>query len=166
MAAQATPALPEHRRLTLALLASLALHAALLARVASHGGWPDGAPPDAGAPAQQLKVSLQPAPPHAAALRTPPPGAAAGSPLLLAPIAAAYPEGALALGIAATVEVRALVDESGRVEQAEVVSASFADLFDRSALSAVRAARFVPATVDGRPAKSRYRAIIYFDLPG
>jgi len=170
-------------RLNLALLASIVLHAALLVSFTTQAGLRGGGRPVADRlPAQPLSVALrqlvpQPSPvpsqerPRVAADPVPAPstknlGASSsdGGPLPLTPIAAAYPEGALALGISAKVEVRALVDEAGRVEQASVVSATLADVFDRSAIAAVRATRFVPATAAGRPVKSNYRAVIFYDL--
>jgi len=176
---------PNNDRLNLALLASVALHAALLFSFATHAGLRSGGqPPSDSLPAQPLSVALRqlspqpdPVPPQelpprptnadpVPAPRAKDAGTAGGDagPLPLTPIAAAYPEGALGLGISAKVEVHALVDEAGRVEQANVVSATLADVFDRSALAAVRATRFVPATAAGRPVKSNYRAVIFYDL--
>jgi len=170
--------------LNLALLASLALHAALLLSFATHAGLRGGSQSlSDGLPTQPLSISLrqmmpQPEPVQPQALPSPAPNAADqvstpkpkdgagidGGPLPLTAIAATYPEGALAMGISAKVEVHALVDEAGRVEQANVVSATLADVFDRSALAAVRDTRFVPATAAGRPVKSNYRAVIFYDL--
>ena len=179
-------ALRASDRLNLALAASLAVHAVLLGSFATHAGLRGGGQPQADAPpAQALSVALRrEAPPQLESVQPqamlPPTPIAAGpvsspkaqhdaygadaGPLPMTPIAAAYPEGALGLGISAKVEVRAVVDETGRVEQANVVSATLADVFDRSALAAVRATRFVPATIAGRPAKSSYRAVIFYDL--
>lgn len=163
-------------RLNLAVVASLALHALLLTSFATHGGWRGGGEAlIADPPPGPLKVSLrqlgeQPGPPRteprtpAGPATRPEAGGSSGGPSPLTPIAATYPESALAMGIAAKVEVRALVDEAGRVEQASVVAATLADVFDRSALEAVRATRFVPATAGGRPVKSTYRAVIFYDI--
>ncbi len=169
-------------RLKPALAASTAIHCLLLAGFATHAGLP-GSP---GHPVEQIqaqaplqatlrKIVAQPDPkPTVAAALVDAAGPAAAAkaavtgdergPLPLHPIAAAYPEGALAMGISAKVEVRALVDETGRVEQASVVSSTLADVFDRSALTAVQATRFVPATAAGRPVKSSYRAVIFYDI--
>ncbi len=163
-------------RLSLAFAVSVSAHAALLVSFATHGGLPGGDEQSAANRTPRLlAVSLRPVPARAPQSRSEAPLAQApatvqgdggrdGGPRPLTPIVAAYPEGALALGISAKVEVRAIVDESGRVEQASVVSATLADVFDGSALSAVRATRFVPATAAGRPVKSAYRAVIFYDL--
>ena len=165
-------------RLSLAFAVSVGAHAALLVSFATHGGLPGGDEQSAASRTPRLlAVSLRPASARAPQSSSEVPLAQApatvhgdggrddgGGPRPLTPIVAAYPEGALALGISAKVEVRAIVDESGRVEQASVVSATLADVFDGSALSAVRATRFIPATAAGHPVKSAYRAVIFYDL--
>jgi TonB family protein len=60
-----------------------------------------------------------------------------------------YPPQARQLNKTATVTVRALVDENGRVERAEPSGAKAGYGFDEAALAAARAARFDPATKNG-----------------
>ena len=50
-----------------------------------------------------------------------------------------------------TVEMQAVVDKDGAVSEARVVRSVHPDL-DEEALKAVKAWRFVPGTVDGKPA--------------
>ncbi len=60
-----------------------------------------------------------------------------------------YPPTARNFNKSATVNVRALVDENGRVERAEVSGAKAGYGFDDAALAAARTARFEPATKGG-----------------
>ncbi|HEX4953377.1 MAG TPA: TonB family protein [Thermoanaerobaculia bacterium] len=60
-----------------------------------------------------------------------------------------YPPTARNFNKSATVNVRALVDENGRVERAEVSGAKAGYGFDDAALAAARSARFDPATKGG-----------------
>src|SRR5690606_26979088 len=69
---------------------------------------------------------------------------------------AAYPPAALAEGREGHVELGVVVSETGVVDTAEVLVSAGAD-FDAAALEAIRAWRFTPAEVDGRPAMARIR---------
>lgn len=162
-------------RLNRAIAASLAVHVLLLVSFATRAGLPGGTSMADSPPAQPLSVSLQSSSPRsglsemAPRAQAEPATAAAGGGMSggaqpLSPIVADYPDGALALGVSAKVEVRALVDATGRVEEARIVAATLADVFDHSALAAVRATRFVPAMEAGKPVKSTYRAVIFYDL--
>jgi protein TonB len=94
-----------------------------------------------------------------------------GSPGLIAPVAQrkpslAYPPAALRLRLEGTVELKALVDETGAVENAQLVSAPESRLgFGEAAIDYVRKWRFRPATKDGVPVKVWLPIRIKFDLP-
>ncbi|MCB9629819.1 MAG: TonB family protein [Sandaracinaceae bacterium] len=77
---------------------------------------------------------------------------------------AAYPPAALAEGREGHVELGVVVSETGVVDTAEVLVSAGAD-FDAAALEAIRAWRFTPAEVDGRPAMARIRVPFDFLLP-
>jgi len=83
----------------------------------------------------------------------------------LAQITPAFPEGAYILGIVSgRVELEASIDESGRVDSVRIVASSAGDVFNASALAAIRATRFKPATVAGVPVRSTIRPVIVYDL--
>ncbi|HUY04541.1 MAG TPA: energy transducer TonB [Rhodocyclaceae bacterium] len=160
-------------RLNWALLVSVVLHTALLASFAAGEGGGGGMT----APTRRLTVRLTPPKRFALPSRLPAasrqaatqsmtggPGgdSSRGLPAPLTPIAPEYPEAALALGIPGRVEILAQVDEAGRVESAVVVKTSLDGVFDRSALEAVRETRFAPGTVNGKPTKGVYRAVVLY----
>jgi protein TonB len=127
-------------------------------------------------PAQAVPVAPAPTPPEKReAAPEPPiqPGALVemGSPGLIAPVAQrkpplAYPPVALRLRLQGTVELRALVDERGAVENAQLVSAPESRLgFGEAAMDYVRKWKFRPATKDGVPVKVWLPIRINFDLP-
>lgn len=163
-------------RLNWALLISVALHAALLASFATGSGGRGGMT----AQTRRLTVLLQPQLPSRFVLPSPLPteplqatavhsaGAGQGTgtsrelPVPLTPIEPEYPEAAYALGIPGRVEVLVQVDESGRVASAVVVRTTLDGVFNRSALKAVRETRFAPGTVDGKPTKGVYRAVVLY----
>lgn len=167
-------------RLGWALLVSVVLHAALLASFATGGGGRGGMT----ARDHRLNVRLRPqapsrfvapdaspaeppaVPKQVAAAQSAGSGAGVAGPHALptplTPIEPEYPENALALGIPGRVEIEALVDESGRVESAVVVSTSLDGIFDRSALKAVRETRFAPGTDHGHPTRGVYRAVVLY----
>jgi len=60
-----------------------------------------------------------------------------------------YPPAAQRLNRAATVDIKVLVDEKGRVIDSELLGAKAGFGFDESALDAARRAVFQPATKDG-----------------
>lgn len=109
--------------------------------------------------ASSTPPKLQPAPP------TPPIGAGGldTAPLPLVDIEPDYPENAYALKLSGQVEVEVWIDETGRVEDAHVVAATIDDIFNQSALKAVRETRFTPGMAGGLPVKSAIRAVIVFE---
>ncbi|OIR06857.1 transport protein TonB [mine drainage metagenome] len=158
-------------RLNWALLLSVVLHTALLASFAVGEGGGGGMT----AQARRLTVRLQQPNRFALPLSAESRQAATqsvtggqgsdsshGLPAPLTPIAPEYPEAALALGIPGRVEILAHVGEDGRVESAVVVKTSLDGVFDRSALEAVRETRFAPGTVNGKPTKGIYRAVVLY----
>ncbi len=168
-------------RLDWALLLSIALHAALLVSFATSGGlWPGIWPGTGSAPGKRplnVRLPTQPASPadfypSAALLAGAPrtsragtsPAEAGGFPSPLTRIEPEYPEAAFALGISGKVEVDVWVDASGQVENAFVVSSTLDGVFNRSALKAVREARFAPRLVQGKPTRGVYRAVIVYAL--
>lgn len=162
-------------RLNWALLVSVVLHTALLASFAAREGGGAGTTAQARRltvrlmpqqPGRFVRPSTLPAEPSQTAAQTSVAGHGAdakhGLPAPLTPIEPEYPEAAYALGIAGRVEILAHVDETGRVESAVVVKTSLDGVFERSALKAVRETRFAPGTVDGKPTKGVYRAVVLY----
>lgn len=93
------------------------------------------------------------------------PGIGVKPPELIEQPSARYPPMARKLGKEADVEVRVLVDETGRVRNAELVADKKAGFgFDPAALDAARSARFRPATKDGVRVKMYYNLTIRFQL--
>jgi protein TonB len=94
-----------------------------------------------------------------------------GSPGLVAPVVQrkptlAYPPAALRLRLEGSVELRALVDETGAIANVQLVSAPESRLgFGEAAMEYVRKWRFRPATKDGVPVKVWFPIKINFDLP-
>lgn len=83
----------------------------------------------------------------------------------LAQITPQFPESAFIQGIVAgRVELEASVDEEGRVDSVRIVASSVSDVFNASALAAIRATRFKPATLAGIPVRSTIRPVIVYDL--
>ena len=74
-----------------------------------------------------------------------------------------YPWDMRRAGITGTVNVRCLIDESGRVRETEVINTT-GDEFVRSAVAAVRQWTFSPALVEGRPVAKWVSIPIRFDL--
>jgi protein TonB len=66
-----------------------------------------------------------------------------------------YPERARKKGISGRVELSLLISAAGSVQDARVLSASPAGVFEEAALAAVRAWRFQPAMYEGRPVAIR-----------
>jgi len=85
-------------------------------------------------------------------------------PRLLARPQPAYPAIAQRMRKEATVVVRVLVDERGRVQQAELKGSPAGFGFDQSALQAARGARFAAATQGGQPVKMWVDLPIHFKL--
>lgn len=83
-----------------------------------------------------------------------------------APIEVAIPAGAAAVEVQVVLQL--VVDVSGHVESAVVVSHVPADAspsFDRAALDAVHNAQFHPSTRDGRAVRSRVEYVVVFHPP-
>ncbi len=78
--------------------------------------------------------------------------------------APSYPPRARAEGVEGVVTVSLLVSADGSVEQAKVVRAEPAGIFDAAALEAVRGWRFEPASYGGKPVKVWARQVVRFAL--
>ena len=85
-------------------------------------------------------------------------------PQALGPIDPAYPEGASSQGLEGAVKLRLKIDEAGRVQEAKVVEAAPPGVFDAAALAAFAAARFTPASKDGRPVRYEGFYQVAFEL--
>jgi TonB family protein len=135
---------------------------------------PPAAPPAAteAAPAAAAPVEQAAAPVPAAAAPAPAPAASTVQrgelvtngpgvvlPRLQVKPRPTYPPAARSLRKQATVVVRVLVDENGRVSQAELKGAEVGFGLDHEALRAARGARYSPPTKDGVPVK------IWLELP-
>ncbi|HEV8240760.1 MAG TPA: TonB family protein [Thermoanaerobaculia bacterium] len=130
--------------------------------------------PTTAAPAAQPAVTTASAPPPAPAEPAPAlptdvatsQAAPSGStpPRLLARPSPTYPAIAQRMRKEATVVVRVLVDERGRVQEAELKGAAAGFGFDQSALQAARGARFAAATQGGQPVKMWVDLPIHFKL--
>ncbi|SDD72925.1 energy transducer TonB [Desulfuromonas thiophila] len=75
-----------------------------------------------------------------------------------------YPWQARRQRIEGQVEVELVVDRDGCVEQARVIAAEPAELFDAAVLAVVRQWRFQPAQLQGQPVASRLRQVVVFRL--
>ena len=75
-----------------------------------------------------------------------------------------YPDASRRRGESGVVLVRATVGIDGRCKLAELERSSGYPALDAAALEAVRSARFVPATENGRPIEARNRFEILFQL--
>jgi len=77
-----------------------------------------------------------------------------------------YPERAYVNRIAGAVRVRVYISATGRVDRADVVSASPSGHFEQAAIEAVKATRFRPAQKDGQPVASQKLIEVEFDPYG
>lgn len=114
-------------------------------------------------PAQQAPIIPTPAPVRKTQfgdLVQPGPGVTA--PKLSARLDPRYPTAAQRLNKAATVDIRVLVDENGRVLEAQRAGAKAGFGFDESALEAARRAQFTSATKDGVRVKMWYTLRVSF----
>jgi periplasmic protein TonB len=101
-----------------------------------------------------------------------PAGIAAGAAAVSAPtaphpraaIVPVYPFRARRAGYEGVVTVSVLIDETGTVASAEVISSSGHAALDKAALDAVRATAFEPARRDGKPVSSRATLAVRFVL--
>ena len=73
----------------------------------------------------------------------------------LAPIRLTYPDGAAGERVGGRLVLWLMIDEFGAVDDATVVQAEPASLFEADALATLRAVRFAPAQKRGLPVKSR-----------
>ncbi|BAN36340.1 hypothetical protein SCD_n02538 [Sulfuricella denitrificans skB26] len=81
-------------------------------------------------------------------------------PTALYEIKPVYPE----QGVEGYVVLLLLIDESGAVKEAEVMEANPEGIFEESALSSFREARFAPAQKNGRAVKSRVLIRVSYEL--
>jgi serine/threonine-protein kinase len=126
---------------------------------------PAPAPTTTVATAAPAPAPVDPAPPlptDVASTQAAPSGST--PPRLLARPQPAYPAIAQRMRKEATVVVRVLVDERGRVQQAELKGTAAGFGFDQSALQAARGARFAAATQGGQPVKMWVDLPIHFKL--
>jgi protein TonB len=92
-------------------------------------------------------------------------GAGVKPPELLSTPEVRYPPMARRLGKEAVVEVRLLVDETGKVARAETVGTPFGFGFEEAALDAARKARYRPATKEGVRVKMWTSVKLRFESP-
>ena len=85
-------------------------------------------------------------------------------PTALRPIKPAYPDEGSEKGVEGIVVLLLLIDEAGVVKEASVMEANPEGVFEESALSAFRNARFVPAQKNGRAVKSRVLIRVTYEL--
>ena len=90
--------------------------------------------------------------------------AVVSDPIALNRIVPVYPRSARRKGHEGVVTVAISVAEDGTVAHAEVVSSSGYEELDNAALSAVRSARFAPATSDGVSVRGELRLTFDFRL--
>jgi len=115
---------------------------------------PQATAPPAQAAVTPIPVATAPPPRPAAASRMkvgdliPGPGPGVTPPRVTRPAAPRYPPAARRMNREATVSVRVLVDENGRVVEAEVPNKAGLG-FDEAAMEAARATGYSPATKDG-----------------
>jgi len=93
------------------------------------------------------------------------PGPGVAAPKLLAQLDPRYPPAAQRLNRAAQVHIKVLVDERGRVMDAEGLGAKAGFGFDEAALDAARRASFQPATKDGVKVKMWMTLQVNFKPP-
>jgi len=93
------------------------------------------------------------------------PGPGVAAPKLLAQLDPRYPPAAQRLNRAAQVHIKVLVDERGRVMDAEGLGTKAGFGFDEAALDAARRANFQPATKDGVKVKMWMTLQVNFNPP-
>ena len=76
----------------------------------------------------------------------------------------AYPVGLLRREIEGRVRIKVLIGASGRVRQAEIVSATHADFGKAARKQALRSWRFKPATRDGKPVEDWQTLTVRFNI--
>ncbi|MHB9101437.1 MAG: energy transducer TonB [Sulfuricella sp.] len=85
-------------------------------------------------------------------------------PTALYPIKPDYPDKGVEQGVEGNVVLLLLIDEAGAVKEATVVAANPEGIFEESALSAFREARFAPAQKNSRAVKSRVLIRVSYEL--
>jgi len=80
------------------------------------------------------------------------------------PVNPDYPDALAEGGSEGFVTLKLLIDESGAVREAAVVDAQPPGVFEDSALTAFRAARFLPGQRNGRPVKSQILIRVTYEL--
>lgn len=85
-------------------------------------------------------------------------------PTALYPIKPGYPDKGAEQGVEGNVVLLLLIDEAGAVKEATVVEANPEGVFEESALTAFREARFAPAQKNGRAVKSRGLIRVSYEL--
>lgn len=85
-------------------------------------------------------------------------------PTALYPIKPDYPDKGAEQGVEGNVVLLLLIDEAGVVKEVSVMEANPEVIFEESALSAFRNARFVPAQKNGRAVKSRMLVRVSYEL--
>lgn len=141
---------------------------------------PGATPPVAASPPAAPVVASQPAAAPAAA-PSPAPAAAITSavdltyysardldvqPRALREIVPDYPADADREHLSGKVRLQLTLEADGRLGDIEVVSATPPDVFDESAIKALREARFAPAHKNGRPVRARVLIDLVYDWEG
>ncbi len=103
------------------------------------------------------------------AMATPAPGSSASLPVtrnarLIKHVSAEYPPSAANRGIEGVVDVALTVSRDGSVSDATVVHADPPDVFDHSAITAVRRWKYEPKTVDDVPVEARIQLRLQFKM--
>jgi protein TonB len=87
-----------------------------------------------------------------------------GEPRLLRRVEPDYPTEAARRGVEGYVDVRFIVDPDGNVSNLSVIGSNPPELFDRSALAAVRRWKYDPKKINGAPVASRQQVRVQFKL--
>ncbi|MHB1187830.1 energy transducer TonB [Thiobacillus sp.] len=87
-------------------------------------------------------------------------------PRALSEIVPDYPADADRRQLSGKVRLQLKLEADGRVIDVEVVSANPPDVFDESAIKALRAARFFPAQKAGRPVRAQVQIEVIYDWEG
>jgi TonB family protein len=83
---------------------------------------------------------------------------------LIKHVSAEYPPSAANRGIEGVVDVALTVSRDGSVSDATVVHADPPDVFDHSAITAVRRWKYEPKSVDGVPVEARIQLRLQFKM--
>jgi TonB family protein len=86
------------------------------------------------------------------------------APVLIRMLKPVYPDSARKAGIEGKVVLQVVIDQEGRVVDAEVLVSDPPGLFDESAMNSIRRWVYTPATRDGRPIKVRVGQVMEFAL--